>query len=334
MIERSTSTRFWPNSRGSTAVVFAATLSALSLLIAAGINLAQAFSIRSQLQNAVDQAALAGATAYTSSSTSSAAVTIANAYMAGAVAQMSTASAAVAYMTTTATAAAGGSTTAYIVTVTASTTSKNQIMAALMANTPISVKATAQNFAYTAKITLTQMNSSAWDANTVYYYIVPSDGSTPPTTSLVKLFSNTESPTSTTINVTLTAGQKLGFALRNITGGRVAYGSNGLGAAQGSTHYFYSHMSPPSKLAYPTVTQNCSLQVLSSLSSAISGSCLSSLSADATLNCAFSAGKTFYYAWNDMGGDPTDFDYNDAILSVTCAANDTTVKARGVLLTN
>ncbi|WP_400768131.1 pilus assembly protein TadG-related protein [Methylosinus sporium] len=332
--KKSTFARFRADRRGAAVLLFAAVLLPLALLIGAGVNLASAFAIRSRLQNAVDQAALAGATAYVSSSTSAAAVTAAKAYMAGAVALVPSASASVSYSATTSTASASSSTTAYIVTVTASATAKSQMLGAIMANAPISVTATAKNFVYTASIALSQFNSSALDANTLYYYIVPSDGSAPSTSNLTKLFSNTGGSTSGTIKVTLTAGQKLGLALYNVTGGRSGYGSNGYGGAQGSTHYFYSHLSPPSKSAYPTVTKNCSLQVVTSLSSLVSGSCLSSLPSYAALNCAAAAGKTLYYAWNDMGGNTDDYDYNDAVMSVTCAANDSTAQATGVLLTN
>ena len=57
------------------------------------------------------------------------------------------------------------------------------------------------------------------------------------------------------------------------------------GRIEASTHLFYSHMMPPSKVAYPGVTQNCSLQVLTSASAKpTSGSCLTALPAYATVN--------------------------------------------------
>ncbi|MCJ2125758.1 TadE/TadG family type IV pilus assembly protein [Methylobacterium sp. J-077] len=326
---------FHRDRRGVFALWLGAAMIPLTLLAGAGLDLMRAVDFRSQLQAAVDAAALAGATAYTSSSTSSTATTVANNYMAGSVAKL-TASSTTSPPTYTATPSAvtSGSATLYTMTVTAQGTMPTTLMKLVMSGTPVKVTATAQNPVYTITSTLSGFASSAYDANYIYWYVVPTDGGVPTSSAMTLLYSNTSSNSTKTVNNTVTAGQKIGYALKNVTGGITGYGRNGYGAAQGTTHWFYSHLMPPSSQAYSSVTKDCSLQVLISGSSGTlkSGSCLTALPTYAAVNCSEAAGKTLTFYWNDMGGGSDDYDYNDAVFKVSCSSN-TASSQTGVVLT-
>ncbi|WP_267360907.1 MULTISPECIES: pilus assembly protein TadG-related protein [unclassified Methylobacterium] len=290
----------------------------LLLLAGAGLDLMRAVDLRAQLQAAVDSAALAGATAYTSSSASSTATTVAQNYMAGAIAKL-TANSGVTYNATPST-TTSGSATLYAMTVTATSAMPTTLMKMVTSSTPVKVTATAQNPTTTVYFTLSKFASNAADADAIYYYIVPSSGGTPSSSALNLLFSNTSSSSGKSVSVVVTPGQQIGLALKNVTGGIIPYGINGYFGFQGTTHWFYSHLMPPSSQAYYWVTQNCSLQtVVSGSSSTVkSGSCFSSLPSYATINCSQARGKTITYYWNDMGGLVDDKDYNDAVMTISC----------------
>ena len=121
------------------------------------------------------------------------------------------------------------------------------------------------------------------------------------------------------------------LALVNITGCNVPYKPNGYGSTLMNVNTMYSHMFPPSKLAYPNVTQNCSLQA-STTNAETSGSCAASTPTPGALSCANSNGVSYYYYWNDMGGFKDDLDYNDAVYQVTC--NGVGSIYSGLVLTN
>lgn len=318
--------------RGVFALWLAVAAVPLLLLAGAGLDLMRAVDLRSQLQAAVDSAALAGATAYTSSSGSSDATKAAQNYMAGAIAKL-TSNSGVTYTATPGTTTSGNA-TLYSMTVTATSAMPTTLMKMVTSSTPVKVTATAQNATYTISSTLSGFASNAYDANSIYWYVVPSDGGVPSSSAMTLLYSNTSSNNTKTVTTTITAGQKMGFALKNVTGGITGYGRNGYGGAQGSTHWFYSHLMPPSSQAYSSVTKDCSLQVLVSGSSSAlkSGSCLSSLPTYSAVNCSEAAGKTLTFYWNDMGGGSDDNDYNDAVYKVVCSSNSATTQT-GVILT-
>lgn len=91
------------------------------------------------------------------------------------------------------------------------------------------------------------------------------------------------------------------------------------------------------KTTYPTGTggQNCALQIQlvtdpSNLPSGppYPGQCLStsdprSGSQYANLSCNQMAGRTFMYWWNDLGGNPDDYNYKDMYYTVKCIAGAT-----------
>ncbi len=341
--------RFGRDARGGVAVWFGISAVMLLFFAGSGLDLARSINQQAEMQGAADAAALAGAGAYTSAATLATATAAATNYMS----QFKTASglSALTFTVTPGTATSGSSVTTYGMTVTASAPIANTLMVLAKSSNTVAVTATAKNPVYNITISMSGFSSSAVDTDTISYYTVPADGSAPTTTTL--LYSNAPnavtSSGSTTIQ--LTASQKLGFMLTNTTDGNATttcttvllilkkctssnYGNNAYGGASGSVHYFYSHISPPSKIAYPSVTQNCSLQVLtSSTATPTSGSCLSALPAYSTVNCVQASGMNLYYYWNDMGGSTDDKDYNDAVYTVSCSQVSSTA-AKGLVLTN
>ena len=317
--------------RGVFALWVAAASIPLLLLAGAGLDLMRAVDLRAQLQAAVDSAALAGATAYTSSSASSAATTVAQNYMAGAIAKL-TANSGVTYTAAPST-TANGSATLYAMTVTATSAMPTTLMKMVTSSTPIKVTATAQNPTSILTFTLSNFASNAADANSVYYYIVPSNGGAPSSSALNFLFSNTNSTAGKTAAVVVTPAQQIGIALKNVTGGIIPYGLNGYFGFQGSTHWFYSHLMSPSSQSYSWIAQNCNLQIIvSGVAGTIkNGSCFTSLPNYATLNCSQARGKTITYYWNDMGGLIDDKDYNDAVLTISCSGNSSSTQSNVVL---
>jgi Flp pilus assembly protein TadG len=324
--------RFRRDERGSLLVWFALALIPLLYAVGAGIDYGRSVNFKAQLQGAADAAALAGASAYVDSSGASTATSVATTYMNNFVAAMGS-SYGITYAVSTTAKSSGSSATMYGVTVTASGKIKNTVMALSTPTNTVGVKATAANPVYTMTLTLSSYSSSAADANTIYYYIVPANGGTPDSFAMTKFFSNDGSNSTPSVTLQLTASQKVGFMLQNVTGGLSYYATNGYGGTYKSTHLFYSHLFPPSSIAYPNIAQNCSLQVASGSGAATSGSCFASDFPYSAVNCAAASGKTLTYSWNDMGGTGDDKDYNDMVYKVTCSQNDAG-NASGVVLTN
>lgn len=319
--------------RGSLLAWFALALVPLAFAIGAGLDYGRSVNVRTRMQNATDAAALAGATVYTGASASAAATAAATAYMNAFVASMPSAYG-ITYTVTPSSTANGSTYTLYKVTVAASAGVPNAMMRiGGAASNRVATASTAENPVYTMTLTLTGTASSAYDVDSLYYYIVPSDNGVPASTAMTQFYTNTSSSYTKSFSVQLTAGQKLGFALYNVTGGRTGYGSNGYGGSQGSTHWFYSHLMPPSQIAYPGVTKDCSLEVTTSTAAYTAGSCFSALPTYSTLNCSQAPGQTIYYWWNDMGGGKDDYDYNDMTYTVVCSKNSASGPT-GVVLTN
>jgi hypothetical protein len=175
-------------------------------------------------------------------------------------------------------------------------------------------------------------SSDAGDNNIIYMYAIPVDNSVPKQSDLVMLYNNdpaqkNNNPTSATLQVQ--ANQNIGFALMNKTGALSYYGPNGYGGQKNSVHWMYSHLQPPSKQAYPSVTQNCLIETsdisknpTSTAAAPNTGSCFSTTPGKYTqnlqLDCTKNAGKVIRYYWNDMGGQKDDHDYNDMAYSVQC----------------
>jgi Flp pilus assembly protein TadG len=335
--------------RGSVATWFALASTALLLFAGVGLDIGRSVNQKQQIQGAVDAAALAGASAYTDATQAAAAKAVADNYMA--TFKSTSGLTSLTFNSTPSTKSASGLTSAYVMTVTASATIDNSLAKAARATNTINVTAVAQSAAYKASVSLNNWSSNAVDTDTISWYTVPADGSPPTVT--VPLFSNAVgAPTSTgTVPIPVAGTQRIGFMLTNVTDGNATpsvctgflifrtctksndYGSNQYGGAAGIQHLFYSHMMPPSKVAYPGVTQNCSLQVLVGGTSSPATGCTSGLPTNGTFNCAQISGMTLRFFWNDMGGATDDKDYDDAVYTVTCSKVDSTVP-QGVVLTN
>ena len=156
-----------------------------------------------------------------------------------------------------------GDVTAYTMTVTVTATVPTTVMALVMGSMTVNATATAKNPIVTGTVDLKNWKISACDANSVYWYPVPAGGGIPPSETLTLMFTNVGGTNPPSVNVPLSASPKIGFAFKNVTGGKCAYGSNQYGGSQGSTHWFYSSQSPPNGGAYAsTATKDCSLQVI------------------------------------------------------------------------
>jgi Flp pilus assembly protein TadG len=183
---------FLRDCRGNIAVFFARMLVPLTLAAGVGVDYAQALNFKNSLQGAVDAAALASASVYTGNSgTSGTAQQIATDYMNNAIKTLPP-NKGVTFTVTPATSSSGGNTTAYTVAITATASVTNAFMALASINTTnVSVSATAENPVTTVTVGTNGFSSSACDANTVYWYPIPSGSNAstyvPPHSALTQL---------------------------------------------------------------------------------------------------------------------------------------------------
>jgi Flp pilus assembly protein TadG len=325
--------------------MFAFSLVAVVPAIGIAVDVSRAVQFRTALQNAVDNAALAGASAFITSTDASNGTAAATNYLTKALAAMPGGASGDGAPTITPTVSTGNGNT---VRIDASRSLPMTFLSPIMSAMKISVTATAlNNPPSTAYVGGTnpppntpplKASSDASDHNIIYMYPIPADGSAPKDSDLTMIYDNSPSATANQSSVSLTVqpGTKIGFALKNITGGLSPYpapGKNGYGASNGSVHWIYSHMNPPSKVAYgasATNSQDCSVETadvtsnpvgLSTANAPKSKTCFSSTSSYAqnlSLDCAHSVGKSIRFYWNDMGGAKDDKDYNDAAYTVSC----------------
>ena len=328
--------RLGRDERGGVAVWFGVMCIPLLFFAGAGMDLARGFNQKTSIQGAVDEAALAGAGAYTAVGGADAAKAVADNFMesfktANRLTSLTYAS------TPGLVSSPTGSVVAFSMKVDATSTIPNTLMQMTKGSNAVGATATAQNPAYSLTVSMAGFSSSAIDSNSISYYVVPADGTAPTTT--VPLFSNNGTASSSgSLVLSATASQTIGFMLTNKTDGNATpqkcttfyglfrqctpgndYGSNQYNGQSQSVHLFYSHMMPPSKIAYASVTQNCSLQVVVDSNAAPGQGCTATLPQYATVNCVQAAGKVLHYYWNDMGGTTDDKDFNDAAYTVACA---------------
>jgi Flp pilus assembly protein TadG len=331
---RQAGARFFKARSGAVSVMFAVSLLALVPAIGIAVDYARVVQFKTALQNAADNAALAGASAYTGASLATTGQTTAATYMTKSIATLPANNGVTSPTPTTSTVTYNSAVTGYTVTVAATGSISTTFMSPVMASMTASVTATAENPIRTVTINSNslQTSSDAADHNIVYMYAVPLDNSVPTTSNLKLIYDNDPKQASSnpsSVTLTVAASQNVGFALKNVTGGLSGYGKNGYGGAQGSTHWMYSHLSPPSSKAYTSVTQNCLIETKDTTSNTndlgsapSSGSCFSKTPGQYTqnlaLDCTKNAGKVIRYYWNDMGGTSDDHDYNDAAYNVTC----------------
>ena len=134
---------------------------------------------------------------------------------------------------------------------------------------------------------ITEFNADAWDANSIYWYIVPEDGGEPAPEDLHLLLSNDPNHPAPEVPDPIQIGvnEVLGFALVNVTGGVNPYGSNSYGQPAGSVHTFYSHLEPENNQT--AGNSDCSLGAVE-------------------------------HAWDDNGGGSDDNDFDDAVYEFSC----------------
>lgn len=331
----------------SVALIFATSLVVVVPAIGVAVDVGRAVHFKTALQSAADDAALAGATVFKQSNSTSTTVaaTTAKNFMNQAIAALPPNTS----ITAANASVQGSSTTSYTVNVTATRGVATTFLSPVMKTMSISVSATAKVTFYpgvpasgsstSGNLAPVVASSDAGDNNILYMYAIPADGSIPKPSDLVMIYNNDPAQAAnnpkTPPAVALTSpNQKIGFALMNKTGALHPYGSNAEGAPQGSVHWMYSHLNPPSKLAYPSATQDCSLETADMTNSKTptaaapsTGKCFSTTPGQYTqnfqLDCTKNAGKIIRYYWNDMGGTTDDRDYNDAAYSVSCPASTT-----------
>jgi Flp pilus assembly protein TadG len=289
--------------RGAVAILFALMLVPLVAATGAAIDYARGVEFRSALQAAADDAALAGASAYTTlgSVGQSQGTAAATNYMEKAISGLPPNSG-VSFTATPGTTGSGSTLTAFTVTVSATGTVPNTLMSLWQSAMTVTVSATASNPVVTAVFNTGGFVSYACDTNIVYWYIVPANGGVPAAAAMNQLWSNNNANPPSKVTFQVLASQKIGFALENITDARPPalggcnYGNNMYGSRPGDTQWFYSSLQPPAASyniapggiptgthgSYPT-TQDCSLVVekgtpkngATSFPSAPQGSCFS-----------------------------------------------------------
>ncbi|WP_419728280.1 TadE/TadG family type IV pilus assembly protein [Lichenicola sp.] len=238
--------------RGAVAVLFAVMIIPLILATGTAVDFARLEILKTSLQSVVDGAALAGASALNLSNGSSSAITVATDYYTKGVASLAT----------TATVGAPTVTVPSSIEVTVSTTATLQysFMGLIGSGLSVPITASAEGPPYVIQVTKTGgFTSSAYDSDSVYFYIV-TGGALPATTASMNLLftndssvdSNYQTDNGTAKAIRVSANDQIGFALVNKTGAITYYSPNGYGAAGNSVHYFYSSSSPPSSVAYPT----------------------------------------------------------------------------------
>jgi Flp pilus assembly protein TadG len=309
------------NSSGNVAIL--AALAAIPLVAAGGlaIDYTRALQFKTSLQGACDSAALAGASLLTTSTSS--ASTMATDYIQSEVTKLPP-NKGVTYTVTT-----PGSNT---VNVTATGKVATTFMSIFTPSFSVTTAATAgpsqgSGSSLGTDMTITfsagGFNSSAADANTIYWYIVPKDGSVPPASALNPLFTNDPKnpvPAPSSSGYTVGATQQIGFALQNVTGGITNYGSNQYGGTVGSVHMFYSHLNPPSSVAYPGEGQDNLKVCTSGTQSNCESHGSTATPTTGAPTCTSIGSNTEIQAWNDMGGNPDDLDYNDAVYQFSCSS--------------
>jgi len=326
------------DTRGVTALMFGLLLIPLFLAIGAGVDYARGTQFKAQLQGIVDQAAVSGSAAFSNCSVASTASTVATNYFNTATSALPPNNGFGSGPTVTVTpTSCSTSATSFTVTVSATTSIKTTLMSIFVSTLPITVSATASMPGVQITFDFGNFSSSACDTNTIYWYYVPSDNSLPSTSNLNELWTNaTGAANNSSTTQSVPASQKIGFALTNVTGGNCGnYGSNQYGGTYGSTHTFYSQLSPPNSNAYSsTSSKDCSLQVVEGTTShgsttyANPGSqcytsstspTMTSVLTDADPTCSDLNGNSYKYYWNDMGGSSDDLDYNDMEYTFSCS---------------
>lgn len=274
---------FCRDRRGNVAVTFGLAAVPVLGLMGVAVDYTRASHFRSILQSAVDASALAGATETSDAAIDGTVEAFMKASLPGGLAPNG-----VTYSLDVAPGA---------VTVSAQAKVPTTIAGIFTEEVPVSASATASHGSPVRLVDLevTNFNSDAWDANSIYWYIVPEDGSVPPDEDLNLLLSNDPDNPAPPVPEVIQIGvdQRIGFALINVTGGVHPYGKNSYGQHVNSIHKFYSHQSPEN------------------------------LRTAGYEDCSYG---TVQQAWDDNGGSSDDNDYNDAVYDFSCTTVQTDPK--------
>ena len=341
--------RFGADRRGTVAVLTGLLIVPMMVSAGVAVDLTRATAIHAALQNAADSAALAGAGVYTSAQAATAATSKATTYISRATAALPAGDNAQFTVATGSVTDSTGQVAGYTVTVTATATMPTTLMSLVTPSVATAASSTAEN----KLLAITPNNASVApnnpDSDKVYWYVVHQDGSLPEDSELHPMFSNTDGETPDKLApIRFAAGQTIGFALANQTGGNMPYGDNQYGGAQGQTHMFYSQLTVPNANAYPSENHNCSLRVTASQASTGSqgqgnqgqGNQGREDSSDGeghsnptpvsgTMDCMHAPGETLTLAWDDMGGQSDDRRFDSASFSVSCPAAPTSGASGG-----
>ncbi|MGH7013599.1 MAG: TadE/TadG family type IV pilus assembly protein [Stellaceae bacterium] len=250
MLQRTLS-RLAGNDRGTVAVLFGLLLIPLAIAVGAGVDYGRALQIRATLQNAVDAAALSGASAYTSPSAQSTAQTLAQSYVAKGTAALPS-GVTVTSTTVTPGSTGSGNNVAYTMYASVTVAVPTTFMSFYENAISVTASATATNPVVNATFDMGSFVSYACDTNEIYWYIVPSGGGVPDASAMNLLWSNNDANPTTTATFSVAASAQIGFAIKNVTGARPQslggcnYGNNMYGAQPGDTQWLYSSLQPPS----------------------------------------------------------------------------------------
>lgn len=253
---------------GAIAMTFAMLLIPMMLIVGGVVDYARMIQYRASLQNAVDQAAIAGAAVFTVPGQSSLATQVATNYFNRTIlpSSLSITAPTVSTNNNGTINPALGSAPAYTVTVSATATVSTTLLSLLIPSATITATGTAGDPVVTANLTLGHVNSQACDGNSVYLYKVPLNASgngydyssipawtTPgglPTNNYYMIGSSYQSVPAGQVMPSFSANQPLGVALENITDGNTSNsgcgvgvtGANSYGAPYKNTQKFYSSL--------------------------------------------------------------------------------------------
>ncbi len=354
--------------RGSVLIMFAGMLVGLILLIGAAIDYGRATHFKTALQSLADASALAGASAYTSSSpdTGPLGIQVAQNLWNAGLSRLPPNNGVGTPTITSSFDSAGY----YIRVSVPASTIRTTFLSLVMNSITVTVAAKAKDPIVTASVDFGGWTTDAYDGNTLYWYKVPDDGSLPSydtahanqagyNSAFHAILANiVNNPPATSRSFTIAAAQQIGFAFVNITGGKCPiagctpltnYGSNGYGGAFSSVHVFFSQLNPPNYSSYgyqpgPRLSgAACNATLLTALvdphnpyptaPSANTGHCQPAVANPvAAPACSQLGANSFRYFWNDMGSGTDDFDFNDGAYNFSCSSAG--LPNTGVILTD
>jgi Flp pilus assembly protein TadG len=264
--------------KGNIAILFAISIFPIMATVGAAIDTTRAWDAQQELQDAVDAATIASASAYTDSTQASLATTIAKQYILGYSLHEGTTIVAGYPAVSFAQETDSSGNSSYNATITVNAVMQNTFMAAFgFSSQALSATATAINPILRPIFKSSHFGASAADWNTVYMYPVPLNSNGQPnylgipnSSSLYEIDSNCNSksinwsskspcnsqpgaivPSNQTMP-TLSATQPMAFVLNNVTGGLLVppnagkdyknygYGSNQYGSEYGGINWFTS----------------------------------------------------------------------------------------------